>query len=386
MAAAEDVHEGPLGALPLRPVAVGADEPQQLIVRQHAALVGDVVADERHAVVAGEQQRALMLLEVADVRVVLDEGGQPGLPEQLPGQAGAGGQETADADRQRGLVAQDARVGGAVQGGDAPHRVGDAGPLGDQRAPLLAEHLARGDQLDVPLRPGQVLAVDDVLQERRITEQHDLVEVRGQLGQHPRDLPPVGARGDHGDRVTALGQVTAAPEGEQAADPGAEREADHGERPALQGLEGVPEHLLEPLGDDPLVARRARPERRRAGGAGRDGDHVPDHAVPAQVGQRVPQGVGVLRGHGQAGEVVQRGDLLRVHPLLGEEPAVGGHGARHLVEELNRVHWPTVRRDPLSMRRLHDYDRRERTSARKGTRQGSDELSRYNSTLGSSYE
>nr|BFE80967.1 hypothetical protein GCM10020093_035680 [Planobispora longispora] len=128
--------------------AVLAQEGEHPVVRRQPALVGDVVADQRDAVVAGEQQGAVVLLEEADVRVVLDEGGQAGGSEQFPGDLGAGGEEAADLDGERGLVAEDARVGGAVQGGGVQGRGGHPGAFGDQGPPLLAEDLPGGHQLD----------------------------------------------------------------------------------------------------------------------------------------------------------------------------------------------------------------------------------------------
>ena len=88
----------------------------------------------------------------------------------------------------------------------------------------------------------------------------------GEFGQDPQYLGLVVAWRDRGDRVSPARQVPHARQGEQAANPGAQREADHSERGAFVGTETVPEHLLETGGDALLVIGRARPHRRRMSG------------------------------------------------------------------------------------------------------------------------
>ena len=74
-----------------------------------------------------------------------------------------------------------------------------------------------------------------------------------------------------------------------AADPGAEREAHDGERASLVGAKAVVEDLLEAACDGELVGDEARPERRLAGRARGDGDHVArlELAPSTQLRQRV---------------------------------------------------------------------------------------------------
>jgi hypothetical protein len=71
--------------------------------------------------------------------------------------------------------------------------------------------------------------VDHVLDERRVAEQDDPVEVRPELRQDTQDLTLVVARRDHRDRVALGREVPHTRGGEQAAHPGAQREAHHGE-------------------------------------------------------------------------------------------------------------------------------------------------------------
>ena len=67
----------------------------------------------------------------------------------------------------------------------------------DQRAPLLAEDLAGDDELDRRSRDQSSRAragVDDVLQERRVAEQHDLLEGGAERADDAQDLGFVVAR------------------------------------------------------------------------------------------------------------------------------------------------------------------------------------------------
>ena len=114
---------------------------------------------------------------------------------------------------ERGLVAQDARVGGAVQRRGIEQRRRRARALADQRAPLLGEDLAGHDQLRRAGRPGEPVGqtrVDHVLQEGRIAEQHDLLEGGAELAHDAQDLGDVVAGSDDRDRIAARGEVAAA--------------------------------------------------------------------------------------------------------------------------------------------------------------------------------
>src|SRR5205085_9165957 len=95
--------------------AVLGKECKHRIIRDNAAGIQDVVADERDAVVARKEQRAALDLEEATERVVLAQRRQARLAEQRTRRGGVLGQEAADADRERRLVRQHAGVGGAVQ-------------------------------------------------------------------------------------------------------------------------------------------------------------------------------------------------------------------------------------------------------------------------------
>ena len=82
-------------------------------------------------------------------------------------------------------------------------------------------------------------AVDDVLQERRVAEQHHLGEGRRQLANDSQDLLLIVARRDHGDRITLGREQPATARGVHAADPRPRRETDHREGGAGVGMEAV---------------------------------------------------------------------------------------------------------------------------------------------------
>jgi hypothetical protein len=128
--------------------------------------------------------------------------------------------------------------------------------------------------------------------------------------------------------------VVARGRGEHAADPGAEREADHGERGPVVGVEAVAEHLLEPAGDRELVGQRARPERGLAGGPRGHGDHVAcrEVAVAAQLGQRVAAKIFGLGHEWQAAPVIGAAHRCRLDAALPQERGVGGNAGRSAVE------------------------------------------------------
>jgi hypothetical protein len=76
MCAAEDVHEGEGRPGRWRDAVLGAER-EHLVMADQAALVRDVVADQRDAVVAREEQGAVAGLEEPAARVVLHQGRQP---------------------------------------------------------------------------------------------------------------------------------------------------------------------------------------------------------------------------------------------------------------------------------------------------------------------
>src|SRR5262245_38463077 len=83
-------------------------------VGNDTAVIGDVIAHERHAVFAREQQRALVLLEEAMKGVVLHERGQPRVAEHRARGLGTRREKAADRDRERRLVAEYPSICGAV--------------------------------------------------------------------------------------------------------------------------------------------------------------------------------------------------------------------------------------------------------------------------------
>ena len=192
---------------------VPAAEGEHVLVADQAALVGDVVPEQRYPVVGREQQRSVAHLEEPAARVVLDQGRQPRLAEQFParppaGRPGTGGCRPTAASRCR--VPRRRRCRTATPSRSTGSLIPARSP--DQVAPLLAEYLPGQHQLDRV--PGPVQArgdpgVDHVLDERRIAQQHGLLAVRGEFGDHPQDLGLVVARGDHRDRVALRGQVAA---------------------------------------------------------------------------------------------------------------------------------------------------------------------------------
>ena len=319
---------------------VPAAEGEHVLVADQPALVGDVVPEQRYPVVGREQQRSVAHLEEPAARVVLDQGRQPRLTEQFSGGLRPGGQEPADADRQRCLGAEYAGVGGAVQRRRVVARAPRPGPLPDQVAPFLAEHLSGQHQPDRVPRPVQARSgpgIDHVLDERRVAKQHGLVAVRGELRDHPQDLRLVVAGGHHRDRVALRGQVADAGQRVQPAHPGSEREADHGQGRALGGREAAGKHLLKPRRHSQLVGNGAGPERRLPGRAGRHRDHIAAVQPPltAQVGQRVAAVVILLGQQRQPLEVRERADLTGVDAVLTQKRAVRGHRGRDLVKQLD---------------------------------------------------
>ena len=252
------------------------------------------------------------------------------------------GEEAADRDGERRLAAEDARVRGAVQRREIEDRAGHPGALGEERPPLLAEHLTGADQLHREARPrhaARTAGVDHVLEEGRVAEQDGLLEHRGEALDDAQDVGLHVARRHREDRVAAAGEVTAARGGEHAADPGSERKADDRERRALVGAERVDEHLLEPGRDRDLVGDRTRPEPRLAGRARRDRDRVAAGERPAAAArrQRMAVDVALLGDEWQAREVVGVDDRRGVDAVLGEEGAIRGHLARAIVEKLERA-------------------------------------------------
>jgi hypothetical protein len=115
--------------------------------------------------------------------------------------------------------------------------------------------------------PWTTPGIDHFLQERWIAEQHGLLELRRQALHNAQDLVDLvtGCSGD--DRITLRREMPHARAGEHAADPGAEREADDGQRALFMRAESVAEYLLEAHRDRELVGLGARPEGRLSRGA-----------------------------------------------------------------------------------------------------------------------
>jgi hypothetical protein len=226
-------------------------EPVHVLMGQPTALVGDVVPDQWDAVIPGEQQSSFVCLEESAARVVLHQGRQAGFTEQFPRQIGSTGEETADRHRLRRFVAEHAGIRGAVQRDHVRYRIGHARPGRDQIPPFLAEHLPGEHHLD-PVRGPTGATVEHVLDERRVAQQHDLLEMGRQVRDDPQDLGLVIAGRDRRNRESFGRQVPDARRGVQPADPCAQREADNRQRAARIGLECA-EDLLETLGDMQLV-------------------------------------------------------------------------------------------------------------------------------------
>ncbi len=139
-----------------------------------------------------------MGLEEPLERFVLHQRRQPRLAEQVLREIGPASQEPPDRHAERRLVAEHASVRGAVQRRGVEIGSGHPGTDANQITPFLAEHLTGEYQLDRVARPvhtsGQA-AVDHVFDERRVPQQHHLVDMPAQLGYHPQDLGLVVARG-----------------------------------------------------------------------------------------------------------------------------------------------------------------------------------------------
>ena len=119
---------------------------EHVVERDDSALIEDSVTNEGRPCIAGEQELRAVSFEIPMVRVILTERGEPLLTEELVRGCGVRRQEPTDRNRQRGLVSEYAAVGGAIERCRKPEGIGGAKARGEQRAPLFAEYLARGDQ------------------------------------------------------------------------------------------------------------------------------------------------------------------------------------------------------------------------------------------------
>jgi hypothetical protein len=127
---------------------VSAAESEHLVVLDQATLVGDVIAHHRNHAVGGEEQRAIVILEIAGCRVVLHQRRQPRLAEELTRRRRCPSEEPPDAHTQRSLVSQHPCVSGALQRRRVEAGLRHAGPRTHQVPPLFAEHLAGQHQPD----------------------------------------------------------------------------------------------------------------------------------------------------------------------------------------------------------------------------------------------
>ena len=313
-------------------------EAQHLVIGDEAAAVGDVVAQKRQRGIAGEDQRAIDGLEKAVIGIVLRQSRQPRLAEELAPDLGMVGEEAADVDGERRLVRQHAGIGGAVERGDVIAGIGRAEAPADEAAPFLAEDLAGGHQPGLELCPidaGRRPAVDDILEIGRIAQEHDLVEDRAELRQDAVDLGLVHAGRQGHERIALGGEMAAAGQREQPADPASEREADDGQGAPLMGREAVLEHLLEAHRDGELVGDETRPEGGGAGGAGtqRHGVAGLQPAAGDELGQRVALDIIGLGEKGQARQIGGLADRRRIDAVLGQEEPIGGHLGQHAAIE-----------------------------------------------------
>src|ERR1051325_9227230 len=124
-----------------------------------------------------------------------------------------GREPATDRDRKRRLVAEHARVRRSIEARRIPVVIGCAQPLQYERSPLLADHLASHHQLDSiepPIHSASAADIDDVLKERRVSEEDHLIELRSQLSHDPKYLFTVITGSDSRDRVALGGKVPAA--------------------------------------------------------------------------------------------------------------------------------------------------------------------------------
>jgi hypothetical protein len=173
MRAPEDIDEGqrPRAARAVSQTRPGietmpGEKAQHRRVIDEPALVGDVIADQRDAIIPGEQQSTLRDLEVTAQGVVLHERRQARLAEQRARSFWMIRKEAPDRDRQGRLVTKHPRVGRTVQGGRVPAQIGRADPLQDQCPPFLAEDLPGSTDPHAITRPWHAAGptgVDDIL-------------------------------------------------------------------------------------------------------------------------------------------------------------------------------------------------------------------------------
>src|SRR6187431_2531604 len=126
---------------------------------------------------------------------------------------------------------------------------------------------------------------------------------------------------------------------EHPAHPGAEREANHGQRAPGIGAKTISKYLFEARCRSEFVAEKAWPERgftRRTRGRR---EHVTRTRVPpaAAPGERIALMVVGLGRERQAAKVLQRPNLCRIDAVLREEHRIRRHAGSRALEELEQV-------------------------------------------------
>ena len=94
----------------MRVEAMLCEEGKHGFVRYDPPRIENVIANQRYAVITGEKQLPVALLEIAAARIVLYERGQAGFAEELSGSIGIFRQPASNSNGERGFVAQNACV------------------------------------------------------------------------------------------------------------------------------------------------------------------------------------------------------------------------------------------------------------------------------------
>src|SRR5437016_2576796 len=119
-----------------------AQEGQHLVEREDTSGIQDVVADQGDSVVTRDVDSAVDRLQIAAVRIELDQSRQPCFAEQSAGGFRILRKESADGDAEGRLIPEHAGIRGAVKRRGIADGVPRSRSLSDQRPPFLTEYFA----------------------------------------------------------------------------------------------------------------------------------------------------------------------------------------------------------------------------------------------------
>ena len=277
-------------------------------------------------------------LDVAQLGIVFDEGRQrPGAAENGGAQGRVALGESAHGDRGRGFVGHHPGVGGAVDQAGVLRAPGFPDPGEHMIAPAFADRLTREQHPQVVAQHviiGTVGTVEDVLDERWITGEHDSLVMAAEAGDVVENRVDVDSGRDHGEPVTAIRERRQRGIGISAADPVSHRESDHDQRRRILRPETAEYARMQ---FDAFLdgGAAARPVRRIPGGptARRPHSGRGEIAVPHEPVERIALQVVRFGDDRQGREVVVRADSGDVYIVLGQEIGVRRHRGGGAMEQ-----------------------------------------------------